>query len=529
VSRAKAAREAQLEAEAKAAENYADELKRLSELLRLGIIDEQQALNGQLKAAETNFYAVAAATGWYSNATAEAADAVKQLREEIEKLQALEMFDKWAIPDIPKSVTGKGKDGDLKGSGFDPTGGKGEGGFGDKRTFGGFDKGETGKGKDGGGKDWTITRDLTFMDKFKDAMLGVVGSTSDLGSALQGSVIPELDELGNVTGMTFDPMMMLIQVIGKVLSKSEGFATALETLDGVLDPLVDIVDALFGALQPIIEVAVALVQSALKPFVMIVENVLAPVLTALANIVKSVWNALASFLFWLEKIEDDEKEQDAAPGSINYARQRLTEAQEAYDAAATDAARESAMRAIEFWERIIQSRDIASEPQQGSLAWMRERLSRFQEMYENALTDEERARWAELIRLQEEEIEATERVASGVEDIEDENGIRAGTNISEITGPTRDLLIDLLTPLSILPSWTSMIQDVRNDVRSIAMANYGMATPSFATTSFGVQSLAAAGTNYTFNNVTITTSASNLQQLTREISKFTFIERRGGK
>jgi hypothetical protein len=152
-----------------------------------------------------------------------------------------------------------------------------------------------------------------------------------------------------------------------------------------------------------------------------------------------------------------------------------------------------------------------------------------QELYENAVSDEERQYYLEQIRLQEEEIKATEDVAAGIEDIEGEDRVTAGTNISEITGPTRDLLIDLLTPLSILPSWTSMIQDIRNDVRSIAMANYGMATPSFATTSFGTQSLAAAGTNYTFQNVTITTNATSVQDLVRDISKFTFKERRGGK
>jgi hypothetical protein len=368
------------------------------------------------------------------------------------------------------------------------------------------------------------------MDNVKAAFLNVAQSSDVVGAALD-SFAMETDSSGNIVGMSFDPMMMLVQVIGKVLSKSEGFATALETLDKVLDPLVDIVDALFGALQPIIEVAVALVQTALSPIVWIIEEIVAPALTALGNVIKALWNAIARIIPWMEEIVDGgDDDDDGAPiGSISWARDRLANAQRMYEEATTQAMRDALKAHIEFWEKIVDEMEGVETPQRGSLAYMREQLADLREQYEMATSDKDRQLLLEQIELLEDQIEATERVAAGIEDGGGGDGVKAGTNISEITGPTRDLLIDLLTPLSILPSWTSMIQDIRNDVRSIAMANYGMATPSFATTSFGTQSLAAAGTNYTFQNVTITTNATSVQDLVRDISKFTFKERRGGK
>jgi hypothetical protein len=105
----------------------------------------------------------------------------------------------------------------------------------------------------------------------------------------------------------------------------------------------------------------------------------------------------------------------------------------------------------------------------------------------------------------------------------------AGNRISEITGPTRDLLIDLLTPLSILPSWTSLIRDIRNDVRAMATSSGIIGVPAA-----GVASLSAAGTTIqsqtiVINNPTINTQAKDARELYRELSGFAFKERRGGK
>jgi hypothetical protein len=101
----------------------------------------------------------------------------------------------------------------------------------------------------------------------------------------------------------------------------------------------------------------------------------------------------------------------------------------------------------------------------------------------------------------------------------------AGTNISEITGPTRDLLIDLLTPLSIMPSWTSMIRDIRNDVRAMASGSgfSGMGVIQAAPI------MGAAQTNINIQNLTVSTQARDARSLFRELSEFAYNERRGGK
>jgi len=108
----------------------------------------------------------------------------------------------------------------------------------------------------------------------------------------------------------------------------------------------------------------------------------------------------------------------------------------------------------------------------------------------------------------------------------------AGTQIREITGETRDLFIDLLRPLAILPSWTSMIQDIRNDVRFIAsrgglidlptvIMGDSMALPS----GVGVVN----NTNVVIQNATITTQAQSAKELYDDMSKFAFKYSKGGR
>lgn len=106
---------------------------------------------------------------------------------------------------------------------------------------------------------------------------------------------------------------------------------------------------------------------------------------------------------------------------------------------------------------------------------------------------------------------------------------QAGTNISEITGPTRDLLIDLLRPLSILPSWTSMIRDIRNDVRAIATG--GIVTPMSLPGVTGQPVAAGAGivNNISIQNLTVQTQASNAREFYNDLSKIAYRDRRGGK
>lgn len=112
------------------------------------------------------------------------------------------------------------------------------------------------------------------------------------------------------------------------------------------------------------------------------------------------------------------------------------------------------------------------------------------------------------------------------------SGGTKGTRISEITGPTRDLLIDLLRPLAVMPSWTSMIRDIRNDVRKIAQGSSSMGLPPIfggVQRSEWMYSRAAAGTGITVGTMYVQSSANNTRELVRDISRHTFKERRGGK
>jgi len=116
-------------------------------------------------------------------------------------------------------------------------------------------------------------------------------------------------------------------------------------------------------------------------------------------------------------------------------------------------------------------------------------------------------------------------------DTEDvEAGRDAGTQISEITGPTRDLLIDLLRPLSILPSWTSMIRDIRNDVRAMARDQGLTLTPEAIVTPDSIGSVTnIQNQTITINNPTITTKARSVKELYRELSEYASKQKKGGK
>lgn len=108
-----------------------------------------------------------------------------------------------------------------------------------------------------------------------------------------------------------------------------------------------------------------------------------------------------------------------------------------------------------------------------------------------------------------------------------------GTRISEITGPTRDLLIDLFRPLAVMPSWTSMIRDIRNDVRRLAQSSYPNISPNPVLLSGRrndwMYSRAGGGGGISIDTMYVQTTAGNTRELVRDISKYTFKERRGGK
>lgn len=378
----------------------------------------------------------------------------------------------------------------------------------------------------------------TALGAFTQGILNAA-SSSAVVSSVMSSVSIKSDKAGNMIGLAFDPMMMLVNIIGRVLERSEAFATILKTLDSMLVPLVEIADQLFSALQPIVEVAVALFQTAMQPLVWIISEVVAPVLLTFANVIKGIWNAIARFLNNIpgvnipvigetgsgEGIGGGGGEESPPRGSIAWYEDKLSDFRKKYDEATSDAERERLKSQISRLENRIEKMR-GDTPERGSLAFLREQLQQAREDYEMATDNKGRQAALDLI----ETIEAKIAKITG-EEPPGEGPTSAGTNISEITGPTRDLLIDLLRPLSILPSWTSMIQDIRNDVRAIAINSGAIGTGnlSLGTASIASASSAQGNTVYSFNNVTITTSASNVRDLTREISRFTYKEGRTGK
>lgn len=319
----------------------------------------------------------------------------------------------------------------------------------------------------------------TMLGTFVQALGAAAEESAILGSVF-ASWATVTDQNGKVISSGLDPMMLFFQILGKVLERSEAFAEVMALLDTILDPVVTVFDAMLRAIMPTVQVLVALVETALKPFVWIVTNVLAPVLLGVANIIKGIWNALAAVIPFMNPIEDGNSggggEDGARPGSIAHAEAKAQLYRERWREAASEADRAMWLEWAEFWE--------------------------------------DRA-----------------RALSGEDPIDRdaEESMTAGTQISAITGPTRDLLMDLLRPLSILPSWTSMIQDIRNDVRSIA--TMGGFTPASFETGTMAPMAAASVTNNTISiqSLTVTTQATNAKQLFNEISSFAYKDRRGGR
>lgn len=412
---------------------WADGFDDIAAQLDLGLISEMDFLESRLGLAERAMYALAEATGWFSEETAAAIEEVKRLRA--------------LIAGPPGRV---GRDGGTTNTGGAMTSEP-------SSSFG-----------------IQAMRDLGISEIA--IALAEAASASAVFSSALNSLEVSTDKTTGAMTVSFDPMMMLAQIIMEVLGRSEAFADILAELDKVLEPLVQIVDALFGAIKPVVQVAVALVQTALSPLVWIIENVVAPVLRGFANIIKGVWNAIARIIPGMKPIEDE-------------------------------------------------GRDEETGPPVGSIAWAEERAAFYRGLYENATNQADR----DYYKSKEEQY--SRRAARLRGESPDSGGgttVQAGTQISTITGPTRDLLVDLLRPLSILPSWTSMIQDIRNDVRAIAQAGGISFSPPVSSPGAPMYTAPMQQT-INIQSLTVTTQAKNARQLFDEISAVAYKERRGGK
>lgn len=475
-----------------------DRLGELDILYSQGVISEQDYLSEQLRIQQQLLEAMAlSGRDW--------GDAMERARREIERITALQA----------KSGMGKGTPGGLPGLNGAKTG--------------------TSEIQSGSGAFVSALEVASSgLQRFAGTILGVASQSALVSSVLEGFKF-KVNDAGDMVVTGFDPLTMFISILGRVLEKSEGFQSTLELLDSALDPLVEIADQLFTALEPIIKVAVELVKVALTPFMIIMESVIVPVLEFVARVIAGIWNAIArainSLPGWMrggrtfQEIDLDAKDDgiDARPGSIDYYEELLAKRREEFGGATSQAERDRLAGEIEDLEETI--RDMSGQnPPEGSIAYYEQQLADARKDYAEATSEQDRQDALAVIS----ELEETIRGLKG--ESGSSSGGTAGTTVSEITGPTRDLLMDLLRPLSILPTWTSWIRDIRNDVRAMALGSgYNLSMPSMSTQLSSYSAVPSAGTVYHMENVTITTSANSVRDLARDISKFTYKERRGGK
>lgn len=247
-----------------------------------------------------------------------------------------------------------------------------------------------------------------------------INAFPDLEAALRGFKV-ETNEAGEKIGISFDPMTAFANVLGSLLSRSEGFANLMETLSGVLDPVVKMLDQLFTALQPLAEVVVKLIEIALKPLAIIIENVVAPVFRFVAEAIRRIYNFLLGWAFGrIESAEERERRERAESaeearegripdrpegaqrGSLEFAQWQLSRLQAKRNQATSSEERARLNRQIENQRRVVEQLQNEGLPQderpgRGSIAELERQRTIAQDRFRTATTDAERQRWQQRI------------------------------------------------------------------------------------------------------------------------------------
>lgn len=123
-----------------------------------------------------------------------------------------------------------------------------------------------------------------------------LGASSEAAASFAGTIMDQVPLLGAAAGGWMDLLLGL-------LTSTEGFGDLMEAMNGILNPIIDVLETLFpplielvNALQPVIQVVAALVNVALQPFLFVITKILTPAITFVANLIVTIWNAIANAL-----------------------------------------------------------------------------------------------------------------------------------------------------------------------------------------------------------------------------------------
>ena len=153
--------------------------------------------------------------------------------------------------------------------------------------------GVTGGGAPGGG---AVETGAAALRGGIESFAASLGASSEAAASFAGSIMDQVPLLGAAAGGWMDLLLGL-------LTSTEGFGDLMEAMNGILNPIIAVLETLFpplielvNALTPVIQVIAALVNVALQPFLFVITKILTPAITFVANLIVTIWNAIANAL-----------------------------------------------------------------------------------------------------------------------------------------------------------------------------------------------------------------------------------------
>ena len=150
-------------------------------------------------------------------------------------------------------------------------------------------------GKAGGGDKSAATGAAALREGI-ESFSKSLGASSEAAAKFAGNIMDQVPLLGAAAGGWMDLLLGL-------LTSTEGFGDLMEAMNGILNPIIAVLETLFpplielvNALTPVIQVIAALVNVALQPFLFVITKILTPAITFVANLIVTIWNAIANAL-----------------------------------------------------------------------------------------------------------------------------------------------------------------------------------------------------------------------------------------
>lgn len=211
-----------------------------------------------------------------------------------------------------------------------------------------------------------------------------LGLSTEAAEGFAGSIMDQVPLLGAAANGWQDLLLGL-------LMSTEGFGDLMEAMNGILNPIIDVLETLFpplielvNALTPVIQVIAALVNVALQPFLFVITKILTPAITFVANLIVSIWNGIANALnailsIFGVRIPTIDRGAGGG-GGTNEADQRIL---------GESGGVQVRMDSTGGQPYLIYSSDAAPA---GSIARQRSVVSALRQAFDNATTDEERSR-----------------------------------------------------------------------------------------------------------------------------------------